>query len=69
MAELGNVNPVTRASCPDCGTLLDDATLALFADEDVVSCPNCAGRIKLPDAMVQKIRVSRYTGRNLDITA
>lgn len=69
MAELGSVNPIKKLSCSNCGQLLDEDILSAFFEVDSIECPGCRSRIKLPDSVIQKVRATRYLGRNLDVTA
>ena len=67
MAELGNVQPVRRVTCPHCGAVLDDDELEEALEGGVISCAKCGGLIRLPREVVERHRQSRYLGTSLDI--
>ena len=68
MAELGNVQPVKRITCPHCGAILSDDDLEKALDGDTINCPACQGLIRLPAEVVERFRQSKYLGTGLDIT-
>lgn len=68
MAELGNVNPVKRITCPHCGEVLDEEDLELALEGEVCHCRHCGGLIRLPSEVVQRHQQSKYIGTGLDIT-
>lgn len=68
MAELGNVQPIKRITCPHCGTVLSDEDLEAALEGDVASCPDCGGLIRLPREVVARHQQNKYLGNSLDIT-
>lgn len=63
--ELGRIQPVQRMACPDCRQLLPDWSVDDF--EERPRCPHCGVKVKLPDEVMEKLRQSKYLGKNLDI--
>ncbi|MEW6283667.1 MAG: hypothetical protein AB1758_33960 [Candidatus Eremiobacterota bacterium] len=69
MAELGRVEPVRRMQCGHCGQFLRDFSPdEVLAGDGEVECNWCGKTVRLPDDLVDRLRRSRYLGRNLDIT-
>ena len=67
MAELGNVQPIKRLTCPHCGAILSDEDVEEALEGEAVECPQCGGMIRLPREVVEKHRQSKYLGTSLDI--
>lgn len=67
MAELGNVNPVKRLTCPHCGAILSEEELEIALEGEIVNCSECGGLIRLPHEVVERHKQSRYLGNSLDI--
>ncbi len=67
MAELGNVQPVKRITCPHCGAILGDDELEAALEGDVSKCSACGGLIRLPREVVERHQQSKYIGTGLDI--
>jgi len=64
--ELGRIQPQSRMACPDCRHVLPEWSLEDF--EKRPRCPQCGVRVQLPESAMEKLRQSRYLGKNLDIT-
>lgn len=63
--ELGRIQPVQRMACPDCRQLLPDWRVDEF--EKRPRCPHCGVKVKLPEEVMEKLRQSKYLGKNLDL--
>lgn len=69
MAELGKIQPQQKVACPHCRSLLPDWTSEEILADSEPRCPSCGKRVRLPEAVVEKAKKSRYLGTNMDFTA
>lgn len=65
--ELARIQPVQKMACPDCRQVLPEWSVEEF--ENRPRCPHCGRRVQLPEATMEKLRASRYLGKNLDFMA
>ncbi len=66
--ELGKIHSKQQLTCPHCNLKVDDVETSLLPDSDIILCPNCKGKIRLPEIATKKLAEKSYLGKNIDIS-
>lgn len=68
MTELGQINPEKKMGCPHCNAIIPDGCMEALINEETVYCLSCGEQIRLPERVIEQLKVSKFVGRNFDLT-
>lgn len=64
---LGKINTQQKFSCPHCSAFIDAIDPDTMLEENLLTCPACGNKIKLPDRVIEKLARRKTVGTNIDI--